>query len=98
LTGELRLMTFARDNLAENKRIYVRMSASEPVPPKELKGGEREAAFRLMDELGIARSTFGHDTSIFLNEGTRYIFHRDGRLEAHDAEIAPSQEEKTLWL
>lgn len=98
LTGELRLMTFARDNLAENERIYAKMSASEPVPPKELKGEEREAAFRLMDKLGIARSTFGHDTSIFLNEGTRYIFHRDGRLEAHDAEIAPSQEEKTLWL
>ncbi len=98
ITGELRLMKFARNNLAENERIYAKMSASEPVPAKELKGEELEAAFKLMDKLGIARSTFGHDTSIFVNEGTRYIFHRDGRLEAHDAEIAPSQEEKTLWL
>jgi hypothetical protein len=98
LSVELRQMQFGRDNLAENERVYAKMSASEPVPPKQLQGEELEAAFKLMDKLGIARSTFGHDTSIFLNEGTRYIFHRDGRLEAHDADIAPSREEKTLWL
>ena len=98
LSFELRQMAFARNNLAENERVYAKMSASEPVPPKELLGEEREAALKLMDKLGIVRSTFGHYTTIFVNEGTRYIFHRDGKLEAHDADIAPSQEEKTLWL
>ena len=95
---ELRLMERGRATLAENERIYAKMSSSPPVPPRELQGEEREAALKLMDKLGIPKSTFGHDTSIFVHEGTRYILHRDGKLEAHDAEIAPSQREKTLWL
>ena len=98
LSAQLRFMKHGRENLAEKERSYAKMSASEPVPPKELQGKELEAAFKLMDKLGIAKSTFGHDTSIFVNEGTRYILHRDGKLEAHDADIAPSQEEKTRWL
>lgn len=95
---ELRQMERGRATLAENERIYAKMSSSPPVPPKELLGDEREAAFKLMDKLGIPRGTFGHDTSVFVNEGTRYILHRDGKLEAHDAEIAPSHEEKATWL
>lgn len=95
---ELRLMETGRATLTENERIYAKMSSSEPVPAKELKGEKREVALELMDKLGIARSTFGYDTSVFVNEGTRFVFHRDGKLEAHDAEIAPSQKEKTMWL
>lgn len=98
MSSELRHMERGRAILAENERIYAKMSSSPPVPPKELQGEAREAALKLMDKLGIPRSTFGHETSAFVNEGTRYILHRDGKLEAHDAEIAPSQEEKTRWL
>lgn len=95
---ELRHMERGRATLTENERIYAKMSSSQPVPPKELQGEEREAALELMEKLGIPRSTFGHDTSVFVHEGTRFVLHRDGKLEAHDAEIAPSQKEKTVWL
>ena len=98
ISVELRLMERGRATLPDNERIYAKMSSSKPVPPKELLGEERKAALNLMDKLGIPKSTFGHDTSIFVHEGTRYLLHRDGKLEAHDAEIAPSQEEKTRWL
>ncbi|MGB3339066.1 MAG: hypothetical protein WBA73_17970 [Devosia sp.] len=98
MSVELKHMERGRATLAENERIYAKMSSSPPMPPKELQGDEREAALKLMDKLGIAKSTFGHDTSVFVNEGARYILHRDGKLEAHDAEIAPSEDEKTKWL
>ena len=98
MSVELRHMERGRATSAENERIYAKMSSSPPVPPKELQGKELDAALKLMGKLGIPKSTFGHDTSVFVNEGTRYILHRNGKLEAHDAEVAPSQEEKTRWL
>jgi hypothetical protein len=95
---ELRHIKRGQESLAENQRIYAKMEAAGPVPAKELTGDQKDDVFKLMRKLGIPRSVPGHDSVILVNEGTRYIAHKDGKLEAHDAEIAPTREDMRRWL
>ena len=95
---ELRHIKRGQESLAENQRIFAKMEAAGPVPPEELTGDQKDDVFKLMRKLGIPRSVPGHDSVIFVNEGIRYIAHKDGKLEAHDAEIAPTREDMRRWL
>lgn len=93
--SNLRIVTASKQHLARNQASYSKLLASEPVPATRLEGEAKSAAQDLMKQLGIHRRG---DLTIFLNEGTRYLAYADGTIEAHDADIATTAEEKQTWL
>lgn len=97
LLFELAPVSRAKDNLVQNERNRERVSKTEPVPATELQGKAKDAAMKLIRQLGYPIGG-PHDTTQFDQEGIRYIFYRDGRVEAHDADIPTSRAQKTQWL
>ncbi|HEY0854481.1 MAG TPA: hypothetical protein VGD86_06615 [Devosia sp.] len=94
---ELSSILRARESLADNEQSYEKLRNTEPVPATELAGEAKDAAMRLIRQLGYPIGG-PYDTTQFDRDGVRYLFHRDGRVETHASDVPTSREQKSQWM
>jgi PAS domain-containing protein len=98
LNSDISRQARAKDDLRQNQDEYNRILKTKPVPRKELSGMEKDAAIKLLENLGYARPG-KNQTRMFSVDGTMYMFKGDdGSVWSNDGYIPISEEAKQLSL
>lgn len=98
LNVRINLQARAKDQLAHNQDEYNRVINSKPVPRQELSGDEKDAAVKLMENLGYQWPGKGQNR-MFAVDNTMYLFKGDdGSVWTNQGDIPVSEEHKQSWL
>jgi len=98
LNVRINLQARARDQLRHNQDEYNRVLNTKPVPRQELSGKEKDAAVKLMENLGYQWPGKGQNR-MFAVDNTMYLFKGDdGSVWTNQGDIPVSDEHKQFWL
>jgi hypothetical protein len=98
LNVKINFQARAKDDLGQNQAEYNRILKTKPVPRKELAGPEKDAALKLLENLGYAHPG-KNQSRMFSVDGTMYTFKGDdGSVWTNDGNIPISEDAKQLTL